>query len=151
MTGKSTTAVYLAQRGFTQTGDDVALLRIDGDECLLDPVPFRPKLRAESADLLGEPDGSRLIEHEGPVRLAAIFDLVRTDDPVPSVERLSSAEALRALLGNSVVFDTADEAERRRVVASYVDVIRNTTVATLRLPAGIDRLEPLPGMIAELL
>jgi hypothetical protein len=148
-TGKSTLAYALSRRGYPLWSDDaVAFEACDqGITCI--PLPFRLRLRPDAASFLGG-DGvgrervSNADEPRGdgnPAPLAALCTLTRGGaGAVVEIERLSSHQALSALLGNAYCFSLDDPGRKRRMMERYLDVARLVPVFEIRFAPGLDRL-----------
>lgn len=122
-TGKTTTSLALAQRGFGLCSDDVMVLNVDGGAVRAWGFPRGVKVHRRTAamlpglgDLVGptwdrndeqflelqEIAGSVRIESAKPRPVAAVFHLVRASDGASSVRPTSQTDALASLALDNV-------------------------------------------------
>jgi hypothetical protein len=153
--GKSTIAYGLAQRGFSQWADDALSFRIDSTGAATTVgLPFALKLRARSSAYFGLSSEPFEVVEEfqwQEARLAAIFLLEPKGnaDPEwgPIMERLASAEGLRALLPNAFRFQPQARRRRERTMAAYLDLVASVPIVAAHYPDDLDRL---PELLDEL-
>ena len=157
-TGKSTLAFALSRRGYPLWSDDALAFEACGQGVTCIPLPFRPRLRPEAAsffaqDLVGierfsdrdEPDRDR-----EPAPLAALCALTRASaGAVVEIERLSSGQALSALLGNAYCFSLDDPGRKRRMMERYLDLARLVPAFEVRFAPGLDRLAAMLDSIEQ--
>ena len=153
--GKSTVAFGLASRGYGHWGDDALAFRTDtGQTVTAVGLPFTVKLREASAAHFGaSPEVSQVMEKFAwsPSPLGTVFVLEasngdRSGDAVV-VERMSSSEALHALLPNAYRFRPQTDERRRQAMRSYLELVASVPVFRARFPRGLDRL---PEVLDEL-
>jgi hypothetical protein len=143
--GKSTIAYALAARGYTQAADDTLVFEPAPGAVGALVLPFRPRLRPESAALLcphGEDGQATQTAWSSPttVPLAAIVVLARSGEGTPVMSRLGGGAAFAAILAHAHCFDPDDPATRRRVLENYLDVAAKVPVFSLRFAPGLDAL-----------
>jgi hypothetical protein len=153
--GKSTVAYGLAARGHLHWGDDALAFRVDPVQgATAVGLPFTVKLRKSSAAHFGVSCGRVDVVDElqwKPAQLGAVFllrptDLEQSGEPV-LVERLSSGEALHALLPNAYRFRPQTDERRRETMRSYLELVASVPIFGVRFPRGLARL---PGLLDEL-
>ncbi len=165
--GKTTLALSLARAGHELVADDAVVLdpapAPDPERPALRPLPFVPRARDETAALFGLPVRARLPEPGGPVALGdplplAAFVLLRRVDgegagdvPAgPDLERLSSGEAFKMLLGRAYFHAPHEAARDRQAVASYLRLTARVPVYRLTYRDGFDRLPEAVGVLQRL-
>lgn len=157
--GKTTLAYGLSRRGYSIWADDVVAVdasRAEGVWSLR--LPFLLNLRAPSATHFGalpETAAARAGEECGEwtsVRLAALYVLERRESDRPSssrASRLSTAEALTAVLAHAYKFFPQTPADRRRMMQDYLEVAARVPVFRLYVPPGFDALAAFFDEIEE--
>lgn len=167
-TGKSTLATALAAGGWPLLDDDgirmldgpevphavpgyagVRLLPDAAEAVLPGAVPGRPMFQGHAKRRFAV-DGQRLRMAEGPVPIAGLYVLERTDDDQPSVQRLVFGEAVGAVtehgfhLADQPAAITRQAFERSSALAAAVPLWR------LRCPRGLHRIDEIVAFLAEL-
>jgi len=155
--GKSTVAYGLSRRGYPLWGDDAVVFDVAEDRrirCF--PIPFALQLRdasrryftASGEDVADAPSAS--------AELAVVVVLDRVVGRVLRLERVSIANAMRALLPHAYRFTLADPSRARRTIESYLDVIAQVPVFRARyspgfseLPALLDAIESMVTSVPE--
>jgi hypothetical protein len=153
-TGKSTLAFALSRRGHPLWADDAVAIDVGGDSAVATPLPFQVRLRTQSAAYFGErpreanaPLTQGTVDGRRPERLAAVCVLGRHDEPVPSVTRLSAADAFTALLPHAYWF-TLDERDRNRaMMESYMELAARVPVLRVSFAAGLDSVPAIAEAI----
>lgn len=152
-TGKSTVAYALARRGYPIWADDAVAFKLDGEKAAALPLVFSLRLRPPTQEFYGEDGADRLVAPERSERLAAIclLERVEDDDRQPAVESLKGADAFSEVLPHAYCFSLADEARKRRMAASYLELVDHVPVFRVRLRSGLEQLEELLGEIEDAL
>jgi hypothetical protein len=153
--GKSTVAYGLADRGHLHWGDDALAFRVDPTQgATAVGLPFTVNLRKSSAELFGaSPDRVEVMEGSQwkSAPLGAVFLLEPADGEQSRegmlIERLSSGDALHALLPNAYRFRPQTDERRRETMRSYLGLVASVPIFGVRFPRGLARL---PELIDEL-
>jgi hypothetical protein len=151
--GKSTVAYGLAARGHGHWGDDAVAFRIDGVHSVTAVgLPFTVKLREGSAAYFGRASDVSEVNEDfewQSTRLGAVFLLEPSDDSAEPVvvERLSSSDALHALLPNAYRFRPQTDERRRQTMQSYLELVASVPIFRAGFSRGLDRL---PEVLDEL-
>lgn len=153
--GKSTVAYGLARRGHLHWADDALAFRVDPARgATAVGLPFTIKLRRNSAELFGAaPDRAEVMEGSqwksaplGTVFLLEPGDRERSREQI-LIERLSSGDALHALLPNAYRFQPQTDERRRETMRSYLELVASVPMFGVRFPRGLARL---PELLDEL-
>jgi hypothetical protein len=153
--GKSTVAYGLAARGHDHWGDDAVSFRVDGAQSATAVgLPFTVKLREGSSRYLGASSdvGEVIKDFEWQsARLGAVFVLEPIERPGDAVvvQRLSSSDALHALLPNAYRFRPQTDERRRQTMQSYLELVASVPIFGARYPRGLDRLPDLLDGLEE--
>jgi hypothetical protein len=148
--GKSTLARAVGRAGHRQFADDSVALDCSVPEIAAQALPFRSRLRAQSADYFGDGEESADAALSAPclrsvAPLGAIVilqqDVAAPEAPVAS--RLSAAKAFPAVLSHAHCFDAADLIERRRMVSAYLTIVSRIPIYTLEYRPHFERLPQL--------
>jgi hypothetical protein len=145
-TGKSTVAYGLSRRGYPLWADDaVVFSAVDGGTTHCFRIPFALHLRDASREYFASPavETGGVDDRRETSELTAIVVLERVVVATPSVERVSIAAAMRALLPHAYRFTLADRARTKRTVASYLDVAAHVPVFCARYTPGFVQLPAL--------
>ena len=141
--GKSTLAYGFTRRGLPAVADDAVALEAATPAPLVIPLPFAVRLRPQSrtyfsvdGELATRPDAAR-----ERLPLAAICALERAALAEPLVERLSPAEAFRAVLAHAYTFGLLDATRRRRIVDGYLELASCVPVFRVTVPDGLQTLD----------
>ena len=161
MSGKSTIAYGLSERGCALWADDSVVLAIADGSVTAIPFPFGVRLRSTALshyglapDVLAEQPG----EHEGhdmrsSEPLAAIFILERLldegDEMGVEVSRLRGHEALTSLLPHARCFSLKDEERKRQMMKNYMSLVDRAPVFTIRFEAGLSKLPAILDQIEQ--
>ncbi len=154
-TGKTTLACELLARGHELVADDAVVLEVPTQAAspALRPLPFVARLRDDSAARYSRPIRDRTVVAGAarlgdPVPLAGFVMLDRREDVSrPTLERLASSAALKALLSRCYFHYSNDDSRHRRLIAAYLRVTRDVPVYSLTYPSGYEHL----GAVADLL
>lgn len=152
--GKSTLAFAVHRAGHQICADDTLALQRDGDAVRVATVPFRIRLRRQSAEWFDEP---ALLKSRsgapdawicaGSEPLAALYLLqprADGDDPARvAIERLSAVDAFRELLPHAYYLTLDDEESNRRMIEFYLELAERVAVFRLRYTASLDRLDEM--------
>lgn len=144
-TGKTTTAMALARRGYESWADDAVVMEPQGGRVLAHPLPFRANVRAATREAfgLGAADGPAGAGGD-PAPLVALVVLERVQHAAPAaVERLDPKAALPALLPHSFRFDLTDIELRRQTVGRYLAIVAAVPVLHVRFVPSFDTLDAL--------
>ena len=143
--GKSTIAYALAAKGFEQCADDALVLKVAPGEIRTVPVPFVPKLRPASLQLLRADRAPRVQQSPHAAILAAVFVLEQSERPYsePRVEPLAAGDGLCRLLKHAHCFNTVDPASRQRLLQNYIDIAAGVRLFSVTYRPGLERLEKL--------
>jgi hypothetical protein len=153
--GKSTVAYGLAARGHAHWGDDALAFRTDPTHgATAVGLPFTVNLRKNSAEVFRvSPDRAKVVEESqwksaplGAVFLLQPADAEQSEEPV-FIDRLSSADALHALLPNAYRFRPQTDERRRETMRSYLELVASVPIFGVRFPRGLARL---PELLDEL-
>lgn len=160
-TGKSTLAYSLHQAGHPQWSDDVVVLDVGAAEIAAVPLPFDVRLFPEAAaQFTGDRARPRGDARPAPLPsvrtpLGAVCVLVRRSrhefGPEVSVERLSSARALAAVLEHAHAFNLTDPARKKTMLQHYLDLVERIPVFEVRFRPGLDRLPAVADGLAAAL
>jgi serine kinase of HPr protein (carbohydrate metabolism regulator) len=145
-TGKSTVAYGLSRRGYPLWADDAVVFSAADDRatrCFR--IPFALHLREASREYFAAPatETAGVDSRREASELTAIVVLERVAAPTPSVEPVSIAAAMRALLPHAYRFTLTDPARARRTVQSYLDVAARVPVFSARYTPGFVQLPAL--------
>jgi hypothetical protein len=155
--GKSTVAYGLAGRGHLHWSDDALAFRVDPARgATAVGLPFTVNLRKSSAELFGAaPDRAEVMEGSQwkSAPLGAVF-LLEPGDGEQSrervlIERLSSGDALHALLPNAYRFRPQTDERRRETMRSYLELVASVPIFGVRYSRGLDRLSHLLDQLEE--
>jgi hypothetical protein len=145
-TGKSTIAFGLSSRGYPVWADDLVAFEVSDHGGVAISLPFTMRLRPPSAALFKQTDSVPVDEHVSPGAenspLAAICVLRREStltSPV-SVQRLSSGEALAAVLSHAWSFALQDAERKRRMINHYLELVAKVPVFEVSFPSGLENL-----------
>ena len=144
--GKSTVAYGLSRRGYPIWADDaVVFSAVDEGATRCFRIPFAVHLRDASRDYFAAPTPAALAvdDRRETSALTAIVVLERVIEAAARVERVSIADAVRALLPHAYRFTLADGDRARRTVESYLDVAARVPVFHARYAPGFVQLPPL--------
>jgi hypothetical protein len=145
--GKSTIAYGLSRRGYPLWADDAVVFSAANDaattRCFR--IPFALHLRDESSEYFAATRAETAVvdSRRETSELTAIVVLERVPAAIPSVEPVSIAAAMRALLPHAYRFTLADRDRARQTVESYLDVISRVPVFCARYAPGFAQLPPL--------
>ncbi|MGH3050966.1 MAG: hypothetical protein ACRDLK_12490, partial [Gaiellaceae bacterium] len=123
--GKTTAAHAFGLRGALLWGDDNIALSTDGARPTSIRLPFTPNLRPASVEHFAEAGGDQVVVQapewaEEPLAALCVLEPGRTAKDEPVLERLQGRRAVLALLENAFVFQPETDAERRRMLESYL-------------------------------
>ncbi len=146
-TGKSTIAFGLSSRGYPVWADDLVAFEVSDRGGVAISLPFTMRLRPPAAALFkgtatvpfGVGDESVSRENSP---LAAICVLRRESaitSPV-TVQRLSSGEALAAVLSHAWAFALQDAERKRRMINHYLELVAKVPVFEVSFPSGLENL-----------
>ena len=156
LTGKSTIAFGLNQRGYRLWGDDALAIEISDDEVLALSLPFEIRLRQPATDFFGHepanPSGSTVAAAET-APLAALCMLRRVDEggDVVIVRRLAFADAFSSTLGHACWFSIKDGEGKRRVINNYMDLAARTPVFEVAFKSGLENLPVVLNAIEDVI
>jgi hypothetical protein len=148
--GKTTFSVALARRpGFQLWADDAVVLGVaTGDVYTCLNVPQEANLRPASRAFFGEPV-SRIESARDP-KEAPLASIVLLDpapsDAEPTLVRLAVVDALTGILPHAFCF-FVDEGREEQTVRALVGLAARVPVLRLRLPAGLDRIDPALDLV----
>lgn len=157
--GKSTTAYAMHRRGWDLWADDAVAFRVDGDRAEAHPLPFRMRLRPESAAWFAAPEQTKGSELGSPwlgdaeaARLRAVVLLAPTteqSDPseAAAMARLAPADAFRELLPHAYYVSLTDESVNRRLLTAYLDLAERLPVFSLRYVPRLEQVDAMCGLI----
>lgn len=147
-TGKSTTARALANLGYEQWADDAVAFCDEADGFMAVPLPFRPRLSAEAAQLLNfdAETATRQPCRQQLAPLAAVCLLERAEmaaGPEVAIARLAPGAALGAILANAHSFDPADPTRKRELYKRYLRLVAIVPCFAVSFAPGFERLAQL--------
>ena len=120
--------------------DDALAFTVESDAVLAHPLPFRLRLRPTTQRALGLPELAAQAVEPGPS--APLSSLVLLDphgeDDAPTLEPVSPAEALGALMPHAYCF--ALEEGKEELVAAYAALVERVPVQRLSYPQRIERI-----------
>ena len=158
LTGKSTIAYGLKQRGYPLWGDDALAIEISGDKAFALSLPFEIRLRQPATDFFGhEPAGaSSSAMHAAEIEtapLAALCMLRRLNDneQVVGVRRLAFPEAFSSTLSHACWFSIKDGEGKRRVINNYLDLAARTAAFEITFKSGLENLPEVLDAIEEVI
>jgi hypothetical protein len=131
--------------------DDAVAFEVAGADVTAMPLAFTLRLRPATTEFYGVGADAELVEAAEPEHLRAVCVLERVENTEawPRVERLAGAEAFPAALAHAYCFSLADEARKARMTSSYLELVERVPVFRVRLPTGLERLQPLLDEIEE--
>jgi len=153
--GKTTLAYGLSRRGHAVWGDDVVAFDASGRQTITSlRLPFELNLREASAAFFGATDaragdlGEEPREWES-APLAAVYILEQVDGrrSLQKPRRLAPDEALVAVLAHAYTFQPQTDAERRRMMRDYLELVARVPVFRLPRRPGFDTL---PALLDEI-
>jgi hypothetical protein len=164
-TGKSTIAFALSRRGYRLWADDSVTLEINGRGPLAISLPFKSRLRPAPNQLFNSdadrPPTNREYEAESSIfetaPLSAICVLRREGQHSPTVvRRVSSSQALRALLDHACCFIPQHAKRKRQMIKNYLEIVADIPIYDVcfqsgleNLPAVLDAIERVITQCAE--
>jgi hypothetical protein len=160
--GKSTIAYGLSRRGYRLWADDAVVFEISDRVVSTLPLPFRVRLRPASAHYFGrsQTDARSPAKDDfisqfevKPVRLAAICLLERRDGSEPvEIQRILPIRAFPAVLSHAYCFSLQDMERKQRMMHTYLALVREVPVCTVRFSGGIEKLpQILDGIEQEII
>ncbi len=161
--GKSTLARACGDRGGLPYADDAVPFLIRDGLVMAACMPQPLRLRGQAASWFGDPPGQQpngenghevLYDFEPTLRpLCAVYWLEEMSDaaerPVPLIERISPLESFRLLISEAYCLTLADAACNRKMVRSYLSLVRLAPVWRLSFPAGLERMPTLLEYIGK--
>ena len=159
-TGKSTIAYGLSSRGYPLWADDLVAFEISDHGGVAISLPFTMRLRPPAEALFKQTVSEPMVgvdDHVSPGRenspLAAICVLRRESTltaPV-TVQRLSSGEALAAVLSHAWAFALQEVERKRRMINHYLELVAKVPVYEVSFPSGLENLPATLDAIETLL
>ena len=155
-TGKSTLAFALSRRGHEPCADDAVVFDAAQDPIRVPPLPFRLRLRPESAEWFAAPsllkgrERGTAWQAVAPAPFQALFVLDRPADAAPGdvdVARLSPADAFPAVLPHAYYVALDDLASNRALVTAYLDLAARLPVFALRYFPALDAVHRIAAAI----
>ena len=147
--GKSTVACALSARGHVLWADDAVAFEVAMDGVVAVPLPFRMKLRPDSAAALG--DGRVAESPERPSAALAAAVILRRDGARPvSVVRLEGGEAFEAALEQGYCYRPSDTERRKGMVDAYLELVARVPVIEVRFEPGWEHLDVLVDTLEEI-
>jgi hypothetical protein len=155
--GKSTLGYCLSRRGNPLWGDDAVAFETHDDCVEVHPLPFRMRLRPQSAqwfDALDQQKGSELsspwLGGSSPKPFRALVVLERdessTGDDVQLV-RLGRADAFSAVLPHAYYVALSDENLNRRLLSAYLELADLVPVFALRYTPRLGLVERMAELV----
>jgi hypothetical protein len=146
--GKSTVAYALSRQGYSLYADDVVVVEPAPGRIYALSLPFKPRLRPQSADFFtndSTPGHSEPRCDDGRRPLSAVFILETEehDRSDPDIRRIRSFDALTPLLAHGRRFDETDDAGRKRHLQNYLEIAAVVPVFSVRFARRFDRLDSL--------
>ena len=148
-TGKSTLAFGLGSRGYPVWADDLVAFEVSDHGGVAISLPFTMRLRPPASALFKKNADAPFAEADDLVSsggesspLAAICVLRRESDltsPV-AVQRLSSGEALAAVLSHAWAFALQQAERKRQMINHYLDLVAKVPVFEVSFPSGLENL-----------
>jgi hypothetical protein len=154
--GKSTLAFALGTHGHVPCADDAVAFDVSEDPIRVLPVPFRLRLRPESAEWFGAPSlvkGSEMTtpwQAADPAPFLALFVLDRLAEPVAEdcvVERLTPGDAFLTVLPHAYYVALDDAASNRTLVTSYLELVARVPVLALRYYPALDAVDRIAATV----
>ena len=159
-TGKSTIAYGLSSRGYSLWADDLVAFEISDHGGVAISLPFTMRLRPPAEALFKRPASEFDEETDERVSagrenspLAAICVLRRESSltaPVV-VQRLSSGEALAAVLSHAWAFALQEAERKRRMINHYLELVAKVPVFEVTFPTGLENLPATLDAIERML
>jgi hypothetical protein len=155
-TGKSTIAFGLSSRGYPLWADDLVAFEISDEGNLAIALPFTMKLRPPALALFQQtsrtPDIERNFSYgeDSPLSTICVLRKESATTSRVSVRRLSSGEALAAVLSHAWAFALHSADRKRRMINHYLDVVANVPVFELSFPSGLENLPATLDAIEEI-
>jgi hypothetical protein len=147
--GKSTLACALSTRGHPLWADDAVAFDVAKDGVVAVPLPFRMRLRPDSAAVLG--DGRVAAPQERPPAALAAAVILRSDGARPvSVARLEGGEAFRAALEQGYCYKPSDTERRNVMVDAYLELVAQVPVIDVRFQPEWEHLDVLVDALEEI-
>lgn len=151
MTGKSTLAYGLQERGFRLWGDDALVLHPANNQVMSLPLPFRTRLReasarhykvslAEAAPRWESPTTQHDCTHLEPLRALIILERADHLQTVAEHTRLKATEAYTALFDHLFMVSFIDETLRRKTLQTFLQLVAVVPVYHLRFKHGLEHL-----------
>ena len=160
-TGKSTTVAALARRGYPAWADDAVPIEVAAGSRGVHAlgVPFRLRVAAEAQNAGGGyrwsswPQAGGLELRPKPLAALCVMRRVNSTPFLTEVRRLTSVEAVTALLPHAYCFTLAESGRKRDMMGRYIEVAARvpTYAVSIRsglekLPAALDQIErSIPG------
>jgi len=148
--GKSTLARAIARAGHAQFADDSVVLDCSAPEIVAHALPFKPRLRARSADYFGEGQDAWAANLStarrpsvAPLGAIVILQPSARSLGASAASRLPASAAFPAVLSHAHCFDANDLMERRRMVTAYLTMVSRIPVYTLEYRPRFERLPQL--------
>jgi len=148
-TGKSTIAFALSRRGYLLWADDSVTIEMNRRGPRAISLPFKSRLRPAatewfSADASLPPPNNRNDAESSlfeTTRLSAIAVLRREGQTAPTVvRRISSSEALRALLDHACCFTPQHAQRKRQMIKHYLDIVAHLPIYDICFQSGLENL-----------
>ena len=156
--GKSTMAFAMHQRGHVLWADDAVAFCVLGDRVEAKPLPFRMRLRPESANWFDAPELLKGSELQSPwleaataatLRAVILLDPCRDSD-LPdglNMDRLAPGDAFRKLLPHAYYVSLTDESLNRRLVTSYLELADRLPVFSLRYDPQLELVDRMCDVV----
>ena len=158
-TGKSTIAFGLNRRGCQLWADDLVAFEVS-DRIQAISLPFNLRLRPSAAalfdlDTIRPPvaaSGDGVTPGTETAPLAAICVLRRNVDSTSPViaRRLSSAEALAAVLAHAWSFGLHDHQRKRQMINHYLELVARVPIFDMSFQPGLENLPAILDAIEQL-
>jgi hypothetical protein len=162
MTGKSTLAYGLQERGYSLWGDD-ALVLVPGKQQIMSlPLPFRMRLReasahhyqlslAEAAPRWESATTQKACSDLVPLRALVILARSEKQEAVVQATRLEPTGAYSALFDHLFMMHFIDETLRRKTLQSYLQLVAAVPVFRVTFRSGLEHLPRLLDTLEQLL
>jgi hypothetical protein len=155
--GKSTLAYAMARRRHEPWADDAVAFATTGPTVTATPLPFRIRLRPQSAAWFDDLAQLKGAEHAAPwqcgprpLPFRALIVLEREEavtSGTVSARRLAPAEAFAAVLPHAYYLSLEDERLNSALVRAYLELVDRLPVLALRYPPALTLVDEMVDLV----